>query len=165
VSTLAGSGSGGYADGQGTSASFNSPVGVAVDNVGNVYVADRDNNRIRVVSASGLVSTLAGSGSGGYADGQGTSATFYSPWGVAVDNVGNVYVAYAANQRIRVVNASGLVCTLAGSGSGGYADGQGTSASFNSPVGVAVDNVGNVYVADGGNNCIRVVVVGELAGK
>jgi len=157
VSTLAGSGSWEYADGQGVSASFRNPYGLAVDDVGNVYVADNANNRIRVVSATGGVSTLTGTQNNGYAEGQGSAAQFSSPRAVAVDGAGNVYVADTDNHRIRVVNASGYVRTLAGSGVAEYADDQGTSASFKSPMGVAVDGAGNVYVADTGNMRIRVV--------
>jgi sugar lactone lactonase YvrE len=168
VSTLAGSGTVGYADGQGSSASFKWIGGVAVDRSGNVYVADTLNHRIRKVTANGAVSTLAGSGMEAYADGQGTSASFYRPKGVAVDVSGNVYVADAANTRIRKITASGNVTTLAG-GSYGYADGQGTSAGFNWPVGVAVDRSGNVYVADSLGHRIRKITqsgnVATLAGS
>ena len=94
-----------------------------------------------------MVSTLAGSGTSGYADGTGTSAQFYYPIGVAVDGAGNVYVADRYNHRIRKITTSGVVSTLAGSTSG-YTDGTGTSAQFNYPSGVAVDGAGNVYVAD-----------------
>ena len=146
VSTLAGS-TYGYTDGTGTSAQFNSPIGVAVDGAGNVYVADENNHRIRKITTSGVVSTLAGSTSG-YTDGTGTSAQFNYPNGVAVDGAGNVYVADLVNHRIRKITASGVVSTLAGSASG-YTDGTGTSAQFSYPTGVAVDGAGNVYVADG----------------
>ena len=129
VSTLAGSGTPGNADGTGTSAQFSYPTGVAVDGAGNVYVADRVNHRIRKITTSGVVSTLAGSTSG-YTDGTGTSAQFKNPSGVAVDGAGNVYVADFSNHRIRKITASGVVSTLAGSGTPGNADGTGTSASF-----------------------------------
>jgi sugar lactone lactonase YvrE len=155
VTTLAGSGVAAYADAQGVAASFKGPRGVAVDANGSVYVADTDNNRIRKISASGMVSTLAGSGAAAFADGQGVSASFNRPRGVAVDANGSVYVADSDNNRIRKISASGMVTTLAGSGVAAFADGQGVSASFAAPKGVAVDESGNVYVADRDNHRIR----------
>ena len=156
VSTLAGSASG-YTDGTGTSAKFNYPSGVAVDGAGNVYVADYNNHRIRKITTSGVVSTLAGS-TYGYTDGTGTSAKFKYPYGVAVDGAGNVYVADRYNHRIRKITASGVVSTLAGS-TQGYTDGTGTSAQFAYPFGVAVDGAGNVYVADESNHRIRKITL------
>jgi len=155
VSTLAGSGVQGFADGTGTTAKFSWPYGVAVDSAGNVYVADRSNERIRKITPSGVVSTLAGSGNWGFADGTGTAARFNYPTGVAVDSAGNVYVADEWNHRIRKITPSGVVSTLAGSGTWGSADGTGTAAKFRSPRGVAVDSAGNVYVADSDNHRIR----------
>jgi len=169
VTTLAGSGSRAFADGVGTSASFHNPYGVAVDASGTVYVADNGNNRIRMVSAAGVVTTLAGSGSGAFADGVGTSASFFYPFGVAVDASGTVYVADESNNRIRKITSAGVVTTLAGSGSAAFAEGTGTSASFAYPNGVAVDASGAVYVADTYNERIRKIspqgVVTTLAGS
>jgi sugar lactone lactonase YvrE len=169
VSTLAGSWRESSADGHGIAAGFNGPTGVAVDGSGNVYVADQYNNSIRKISAGGLVTTLAGARNEGYAEGQGTAARFNGPTGVAVDGSGNVYVADQHNHRIRKITPSGLVSTLAGSGSGEFADGQGISAHFKSPRGVAVDRSGNVYVADSGNHRIRRIspsgLVTTLAGS
>ena len=145
VSTLAGSGSSGYADGNGTSAKFSNPRGVAVDGSGNVYVADTFNHRIRKITPSGSVSTLAGSGSSEYSS---DITDISSPKGVAVDEIGNVYVA--TGLRIKKISPSGDVVTLAGSDYG-YADGNGASAKFSAPEGVAVDGSGNVYVTEGGH--------------
>ncbi len=159
VSTLAGSltQASGHADGSGSNASFNGPAGVAVDSAGNVYVADYNNNAIRLISPAGNVTTLAGSPAqaAGHTDGSG--ASFDGPAGVAVDSAGNIYVADQNNNAIRRITPAGLVSTLAGSSSQahGHSDGAGSSASFYSPKGMAVDGAGNVYVADYNNNTIR----------
>jgi subtilisin family serine protease/sugar lactone lactonase YvrE len=170
VTTFAGSGKAGSDDGQnlGTVASFAGPYGVAVDTLGNIYVADTYNNKIRKISPSGVVTTLAGSGNAGSTDGTGPAASFSGPLGVAVDDSGNVYVTDAENNKIRKVNSAGAVTTLAGSGSDGSMDGTGTAASFDWPRGIAVDTSGSVYVADG-NSTIRKIsstgVVTTLAGS
>jgi sugar lactone lactonase YvrE len=156
VSTLAGSGTKGASNNAVDSlATFYAPEGVAVDATGNVYVADAGNNLIRKISASGGVSTLAGSGSQGSANGTGTSASFNNPVGVAVDASGNVYVADAYNNLIRKITPAGVVTTVAGSGSVGVENGTGTAASFYYPVGLVVDASENIYVADLKNNLIR----------
>jgi len=169
VSTFAGSGTEGSGNGTGTAAQFYYPSGVAVDSSDNVYVADGDNHRIRKITPGGVVSTLAGTGIRGHADGTGTEAQFYFPTGVAVDSSGNVYVADSDNHRIRKITPAGVVSTFAGTGSAGHADGTGTEAQFNYPTGVAVDSSGNVYVGDLDNHRIRKItpagVVSTLAGS
>jgi len=154
VTTLAGSGTAGSADGTGTAAQFSGPRGVAVDSSGNVYVGDTLNSRIRKITPEGVVSTLAGSTSG-FADATGTAAKFDRPQGVAVDSSGNVYVADYSNNRIRKITSAGVVTTLAGDRAEGDANGTGTAARFHGPSGVAVDSSGNVYVADRSNHRIR----------
>lgn len=169
VSTLAGSGVPGFSNGIGTAASFNYPYGIAVDNLGNVFVADLYNNKIRKITSEGVVSTFAGSGLEGSVSGVGTAASFRAPYGVTIDALGNIYIGDAFNNRIRKITAEGVVSTLAGDGSPSFADGLGTAAKFNYPTGVAVDGTGNLYVADELNNKIRVItsdgVVSTLAGS
>jgi RHS repeat-associated protein len=168
VTTLAGSGSAGAVNGTGTSASFNLPCGVAIDASGNVYVADYNNNSIRKISPTGAVSTFAGNGAVGSANGTGTAATFNHPFSVTVDVSGNVYVADRLNNMIRKITSGGVVSTLAGNTTAGSANGTGTAASFHTPTTIAVDNQGNVYVADEGNNMLRAItptgVVSTLSG-
>ncbi len=172
VTTFAGgTGSVGSQDGSGTSARFNQPCGVAVDAAGNVYVADTGNATIRVITPGGVVTTLAGSAaSRGSHDGTGSAALFNQPTGIAVDSVGNVYVADALNATIRKITSSGAVTTLAGSaGVRGETDGAGAGARFNYPCGVAVDAAGNLYVADTYNATVRKITpagtVTTLAGS
>jgi Ice-binding-like/Putative Ig domain/Dockerin type I domain/NHL repeat len=170
VTTLAGSaGLIGSTDGTGSAARFNSPMGVATDSGGNVYVADFWNSTIRKITPAGVVTTLAGSaGLIGSTDGTGSAARFQYPIGMATDNGGNVYVADYNNDTIRKITPAGVVTTLAGLGGVGSVDGTGSFASFNQPRGVATDSGGNVYVADTGNDTIRKItpagVVTTLAG-
>jgi sugar lactone lactonase YvrE len=162
VTTLAGqAGVSGSSDGSGTAASFNHPAGVAVDNSGNVYVADTNNNEIRKVTAAGFVSTLAGlTGHAGSADGSGPAASFNGPSGIVVDTVGNLFVADTLNHTIRKVTSSGAVTTIAGvAGVSGLADDTGSAARFHGPQGLALDASGDLFVADTNNNAIRKIVI------
>ena len=177
VTTLAGSGprevfgeqtNGGYADGPASTARFFAPFGVAVDGQGTVYVADYGNDRIRKISPAGVVSTLAGSGVHGSADGSGNEAQFMGPHSITLDAQGTLYVTDALGSRIRKVTLAGVVSTVAGTGEEGYVDGAGNKAQFDYPNGIAVDARGWLYVADAGNKRIRRItpagVVTTLAG-
>lgn len=160
----------GTTDGTGSAARFHNPRGVAVSSSGTVYVADTENNTIRMITAAGVVTTLAGNfNTAGSADGTGTAALFNFPNSLAVDASGNLYVADEGNNTIRKITTAGVVTTLAGNaGNAGYVDATGTLAKFNRPTGVAVDSGGNVYVTDDANNLIRKIsstgVVTPLAG-
>jgi ABC-type branched-subunit amino acid transport system substrate-binding protein len=169
VSTLAGDGVRASRDGSAAQARFSWPGGLTVDSQGNLYVAEFFGHRIRRIGADGTVSTLAGSGTPGYADGHGAAAQFNAPAGLDVDAAGNVYVADAANDRIRIIHPDGTVDTLAGDGTRGYREGAAARARFSAPTGVAVDARGFVYVADLGNHRIRVISpegrVSTLAGS
>ena len=169
VTTLAGSGTSGSANGTGTAASFGYPIGIAVDSSGNVYVADEINNLIRKITPAGVVTTFAGSGAQGSTNGTGTAASFNYPTGVAVDGSGNVYVTDGVGNLIRKITSAGVVTTLAGSGAAGSTNGTGTAASFYTPRAIAVDGSGNLYVADAHNDLIRKItsagVVTTLAGS
>ncbi len=153
VTTLAGT-IAGFADGEGDVAEFNLLRGIAVDVNGNVYVADDTNDKIRKISPSGMVSTLAGGDPKGYLDGAGDVAQFNGPTGVAVDALGNVYVADYNNHKIRKITPNGMVSTLAGDVNG-YSDGKADLAQFSYPYGIAVDASGTIYIADAANAKIR----------
>jgi hypothetical protein len=165
---VAGNGSFGFAGdgGPATGASLSTPTGVATDAAGNLFIADNYNYRIRKVAVgTGVITTVAGNGSFGYAGdgGPATSASLASPSGVAVDAAGNLFIADLGNNRIRMVTAgTGIITTVAGNGNPGFAgDGAAaTGASLNYPSGVAVDAAGNLYIADQGNNRIRMVTAG-----
>lgn len=157
ISIVAGDGGEGFAGdgGAATSAELDQPGGVAVDSSGNLYIADTANQRIRKVNTAGTISTVAGIGYGGYSGdgGQATSAEINSPYAVAVDSAGNLYIADTENAAIRKVNTSGIISTLAGSNlgcSGNYTQASGSALDL--PTGVAVDAGGNVYIADQYNN-------------
>jgi sugar lactone lactonase YvrE len=148
VSTFAGSGTLGYADGNAATAMFSNPMGLAVDSAGNVFVADSRNNRIRKISANGMVTTLAGSGKVGAADGKGNAASFFFPTAIAVGEGGMVYVADTHNNLIRKVSSDGTVITIAGSLSAAPSAAKDTTIRFDNPSGIAVDKKGNVFVTD-----------------
>jgi sugar lactone lactonase YvrE len=151
VTSLAGNGCAGYADGQGTSAQFNTPYGLVVRADGTLVVADYGNHRLRTVTLDGTVGTLAGDGVNGLIDGAAAQARFFWPEDVAIDGSGAIYVSDQGNHRIRRL-AGGSVQTLAGDGTGGYSDGAGNVAEFYGQEGIAVTQDGlMVYVADGTN--------------
>ncbi len=157
VTTLAGSATGGGStDGTGAAARFLVPYGLAASNDGTVYVVDHGNHTIRKIDKDGVVTTLAGlAGSRGTADGPGGTARFTYPGGVALASNGIVYVADTDNQRIRRIEIDGRVLTVGGSGSTGSTDGLGVAALFTNPKGIAVGPLDQLYIADRGNNRIR----------
>lgn len=160
----------GSKDGEAFSATFNNPHGIAVDKNGVVYTADRWSHIIRKISLNGMVSTLAGNAEvSGDTDGLGTAATFNEPWGLCVDDQGNVYVADTRNNKIRKVTPDGMVSTIAGSGNFGTSNGLGTSATFGNPTGIEIDSEGNLFIADHLTHIIRKIdpsgFVSTLAGK
>lgn len=157
VATVAGSGKAGFADGPVDAAQFNEPIAVAVDRTGIIYVADRNNHRIRKITPDGRVVTLAGDGQPGYADGAVKSARFNQPYGVALDAAqASLYVADYLNHSIRRVDlVTGMVDTLAGNGTAGFADGQRAAARFNQPYNVRLDGQGRLWVPDQLNHAIR----------
>jgi IPT/TIG domain/NHL repeat len=153
VSTFAGS-TGGYLDGTGTAAQFSGPYGIATDAMGNVYVADTENHKIRKITPAGVVTTIAGS-IAGFADGAGSNAKFVFPIDVTLDSSGNIYVADLANQRIRKITTQGIVSTIAGDGTIGFVDGPASTSKLSNPRGVSSDPSGVVYVGDETNYRIR----------
>lgn len=140
VLTVAGS-SQGFADGNAASAQFNIVSGVVKDTAGNLFVCDRDNHRIRKITPQGIVSTFAG-GTMGFADGTGTAARFNQPYCITMDAAGNFYVGDRINHSVRKITAAGVVTTIAGNGTPGDADGTGSAARFNEPIGLAVNSAG-----------------------
>jgi len=160
--TFAGKATAGFKDSTGIYAEFNGPNGIAIDKVGNIFITDQGNNCIRKITPDSVVTTVAGNGIAGFADGPGTTAEFNVPTRIAVDANDNLYVADEGNQRIRKITSKGVVSTLAGNGIAGYADGPGANAEFSYPDGVAVDTSGNVYVADQLNNLVRKITPGGV---
>jgi sugar lactone lactonase YvrE len=164
ISTIAGTGVAGYnADNiQATSAELNLPYGICKDAAGNIYIAEWNDARVRKITTStGVITTVAGTGNIGYSGdgGQATDAEIWGPFDVKVDASGNLYIADEYNNRIREVNSAGIITTVAGNGTGGYAGGLATAAELNHPTGVALDAAGNIFIADQNNNRIREVNV------
>src|SRR5579864_765183 len=168
INTVAGTGVKGFSGdgGAALSAALANPFSMAADAAGNVYVADRDNHRVRRIDASGNITTVAGNGEQGFFGdgGLATSASLNTPTAVAVDTNGNIYIADSNNNRIRVV-ANGNINTFAGNGTAGYSGdgGAATGASLFTPRGVAVDANGVVYIADTNNHVVRKVSAGTIS--
>ncbi len=163
ITTVAGNGTNGYSGdgGAANTAMLNYPVSVAVDSVGNLYIADCANQRIRKVGTNGIITTVVGNGTNGYSgDGDlATSATLNYPYGVVVDTLGNLLIADGENHCIRKVGTNGIITTVVGNGTNGYSGdgGLATNAMLSSSLGIAVDTAGNFFIADGDNNRIRKV--------
>lgn len=161
VTTIAGKAdSTGANNGVDSLATFNEIAGIAVDGAGNIYVADFGNNLIRKISAGGGVTTLAGSGLTGHADGTAANASFNAPAGIAVDAAGNVYVADYGNNELRQISPAGVVSTMGDSSGSSF-----KKYTFNHPFGIALDAAGNIYVADYGDNTIQKVSRQGTAGS
>ena len=163
ITTVAGNGTAGFSGdgGPATQASLNLPSGVVIDNKGNLYISDRSNNRVRVVNSRGIIKTFAGNGSDGYHGDNmpALKATLDKPFGLALDKDNNLYIADRGNNRIRKIDSSGLISTVAGDGGFYYIGDNGPAyrASIAGPTGVTVDGKGNIYIADRSNNRIRMV--------
>jgi sugar lactone lactonase YvrE len=168
ISTVAGNGNPGFGGdgGAATSAQLNQPAGLAIDSSGNLYIADSNNAAVRKVTPQGIISTVAGTGVEGFSGdgGAATKATLMAPLGVAVDAQGNLYIADYYGWIREVNGSTGVISTIAGNGGLGYSGdgGSATSAQFYNPIAVAVDNAGNVYVADSGNGAVRRIANGII---
>jgi len=177
ITTIAGNGISSYGGdgGPAINASFSEPQAVAVDAIGNVYIVDEDDNVIRKVNTSGIIKTIAGNGTIGFNgdNGPATSAKMTSPSGICLDTAGNIYIADTYNHVVRFVNVStGIITTIAGKGGFNGFTGDGglaVLAELNLPEGVAIDRKGNLYIADAGNNKIRIVdtagIISSFAGS
>ena len=160
---FAGNGTAGFSGdgGPASAAMLNNPTDVFEDGSGNFYIADRNNNRVRKVSPSGIITTIAGTGTAGYTGDGGSALTarLHHPNGVAVDATGNIYVADEGNNVIRMINPGGIITTIAGNGTAGFFGdgGLATLAEFDDPQAVAKDLAGNIYVADNNNSRVRMI--------
>lgn len=156
--------SGDYA--QALSAELSSPSSVWVDSKNNIYIVDKDNDRIRMVAPGGVITTVAGVSSAEVYAGDGgkaTAASLYEPNGIAIDSAGNWYIADTGNQVVRKVTPAGIISTVAGNNYSAYSGdgGAATSASLSDPSGVALDSAGNLYIADTNNDCVRIVTTDQ----
>ncbi len=163
MTPFAGTGESGF-DGDGgkaTDAKLKIPAGLTFDKKGNLYIADRDNHRIRKVDTRGTITTVAGNGTAGFSGdgGKATDAMLNLPSGIVIDDNGNIYISDRSNDRVRVVNSKGIITTIAGNGMDGYNgdSGPATQAQLSRPFGLALDKKGNLYIADRGNNRVRKV--------
>jgi uncharacterized protein (TIGR03437 family) len=165
ISTVAGGGTAIGPHGPATSAQLGSPVAVALDSAGSLYVADNESNVIWK-SANGVIAAIAGNGTRGFSGdgGPATSAQLFGPFGVAVDSAGDIYISDSGNNRVRKV-VNGVINTVAGNGTQGFSgdNGPAAAAQLNFPVGIALDSSGNLYIADSGNYCVRKVSSGAIA--
>jgi serine/threonine protein kinase, bacterial len=161
INTYAGTGASGYSGdgGKATQAKLKVPAGLTIDRKGDLYIADRDNHRVRKVDTQGNITTVAGTGIAGFSGdgGKATDAQLNLPSGVAVDREGNLYISDRSNDRIRVVSNKGIITTFAGTGVDGFKGDLGSAkkAQISKPFGLAIDKKGNLYIADRGNNRVR----------
>lgn len=173
VTTIAGTGVDGYSGdgGPATEAELNFPYRLCIDNSGNIYFSDHQNNVIRKISSAGIISTVVGNGTKGFSGDGGLAieAQLNNPLGICVDSEGNLFIADGFNHRIRKVNTTGIITTIAGSGStgsykGGYSGdaGPATEAELNLPTGIAIDSQGNLYVSEENNSIIRKINAGGI---
>ena len=161
INTYAGIGTAGFSGdgGPASAAQFNRPTGICFDPIGNMYVSDLNNNRVRKINTSGIISTIAGNGTSRYIgdSGPATAASFTGPAGLAIDRTGNLYVMDADSPAIRKISASGIITTVAGNGLQGYSGdgGPATAARLRGASSILVDNSGNLIFTDDGNHCVR----------